>query len=281
MTLREEVTLPPAAAPPAPHRQPNRERDPRAAELLRGHLEKRRRGCELVGRAPGRLDLVARVPGARPVARALGHTDTVRADAGEWSRDPWSGHLVDGEISARVPLDMKSQVAAAAVAVGSLVPRGLPSRRRPRPDADGRRGGERRLRPVVARRREHPELVRADYSLDEGAGGPMRLRRAGVLPLRRRREDERPVPHPRARTQRPCLDAVDRGQRARQGGPLSWRLSGLRAAAVAYPGGAGGSSSSCSARCLPRGRARARARGGSARRRARRAHPLAPRFRRR
>ncbi len=169
MTLREEVTLLlqqlvrlDTVNPPG--------NETRAAELLRGYLERSGVRCELVGRAPERLNLVARVPGGDgPSLALLGHTDTVRADAGEWSRDPWSGDLVDGEIWGRGSLDMKSQVAAAAVAVGSLVREGF----RPAGDlvltltADEEVNDDFGLSWLV---REHPELVRADYSLNEGAG---------------------------------------------------------------------------------------------------------------
>ena len=46
-------------------------------------------------------------------------TDTVLADPEEWTRDPWSGDLVDGEVWGRGALDMKGQVAASAVAFAS------------------------------------------------------------------------------------------------------------------------------------------------------------------
>ena len=46
--------------------------------------------------------------------------------------------------------------------------------------------------------REHPELVRVDYAINEGGGERVELGRLAVLPLRRRREDERGV-HARVR----------------------------------------------------------------------------------
>jgi len=92
-----------------------------AAELLRDYLGRSGIPCELVGRSPDRLNLVARLPGGDgPSLALLAHTDTVRADPEEWARDPWSGDLVDGEIWGRGALDMKSQVAASAVAFASL-----------------------------------------------------------------------------------------------------------------------------------------------------------------
>ncbi|MGZ8688682.1 MAG: M20/M25/M40 family metallo-hydrolase, partial [Gaiellaceae bacterium] len=86
-----------------------------------------------------------------------------------WSRDPWSGDLVDGEIWGRGALDMKSQAVASAVAFASLAREGF----RPSGDvilaltADEEVNEDYGLAWLV---REHPELVRADYSLNEGGG---------------------------------------------------------------------------------------------------------------
>jgi acetylornithine deacetylase/succinyl-diaminopimelate desuccinylase-like protein len=141
-----------------------------AAELLRDYLARSGIPCELVGRSPERLNLVARLPGGDgPSLALLAHTDTVRADAEEWARDPWSGDLVDGQIWGRGALDMKNQVAASAVAFASLWRDGL----RPAGDvilaltADEEVNDGYGLSWLV---QAHPDLVRADYSLNEGAG---------------------------------------------------------------------------------------------------------------
>ena len=80
----------------------------------------------LVGRTPERPNLVARLRGAAegPVLGLLSHVDTVLADPGEWSRDPWSGDLVDGEVWGRGAQDMKSQTAAEAAAALDLAASG-------------------------------------------------------------------------------------------------------------------------------------------------------------
>ena len=235
-----------------------------AAELLRDYLERSGIPCELVGRSPERLNLVARLPGGDgPSLALLAHTDTVRADPEEWSRDPWSGDLVDGEIWGRGALDMKDQVAASAVAFASLWREGF----RPAGDlilaltADEEVNDDFGLSWLV---REHPELVRADYSLNEGGGERCVFGGNVVLPLRRRREDERAVPGARARPQRPRVGAGDRRQRARQGGadhrgarPLTRRRR------RSFPRWSG-SSRSCSARCR-RSRSRSSGRARSTR----------------
>ncbi len=67
----------------------------------------------------GRPNLVARIPGSDPDAPSLcymGHVDVVPADPSGWSRDPFGGELVDGEIWGRGAIDMLGQVAASTIA---------------------------------------------------------------------------------------------------------------------------------------------------------------------
>jgi acetylornithine deacetylase/succinyl-diaminopimelate desuccinylase-like protein len=143
----------------------------RAAGLLRAYLEENGVECELYAKVPERANLVARIPGTGdgPRLALLSHTDTVLADPAEWQVDPWSGELRDGEIWGRGALDMKGQVAASAVALASLAREGF----RPAGDlifiaaADEEVGVDFGLAWLC---REHPEAVRADYSLNEGAG---------------------------------------------------------------------------------------------------------------
>jgi acetylornithine deacetylase/succinyl-diaminopimelate desuccinylase-like protein len=142
----------------------------RAAELLRAYLEENGVACELYAKVPERANLVARIPGGDgPRLALLSHTDTVLADPDEWQVDPWSGELRDGEIWGRGALDMKGQVAASAVAMASLAREGF----KPGGDlifvaaADEEVGVDFGLSWLC---KEHPEAVRAEYSLNEGAG---------------------------------------------------------------------------------------------------------------
>ena len=142
-----------------------------AAELLRGYLESNGVQCELYARVPERANLVARIPGSGegPRLLMLSHTDTVLADPAEWLVDPWSGELRDGEIWGRGALDMKGEVAASAVAIASLAREGF----RPAGDliflaaADEEVGDGFGLQWLVD---AHPDAVRAEYSVNEGAG---------------------------------------------------------------------------------------------------------------
>jgi acetylornithine deacetylase/succinyl-diaminopimelate desuccinylase-like protein len=169
VTLREEVTgLLQALVRLDTVNPPGNET--RAAELLRDHLARSGVEAVLLGRDPERMNLVARLPGGDgPTLAFIGHTDTVVADPAEWRRDPWSGDLVDGEVWGRGALDMKGQVAASAVAFASLAREGF----RPAGDlvlvaaADEEVGKTYGLEWLV---HEHPDAVRADFSLNEGGG---------------------------------------------------------------------------------------------------------------
>lgn len=144
-----------------------------AAELLRDYLEPFGVRCELYARSPDRANLVAHIPGSGegPRLLLLSHTDTVLADPAEWTVDPWSGELRDGQVWGRGALDMKGQVAASAVAIASLAREGF----EPRGDlifaatADEEVGDD----PDFGLSwlcREHPEAVRAEFAVNEGAG---------------------------------------------------------------------------------------------------------------
>ncbi len=142
-----------------------------AAELLREYLQENGVEVELYAKAPNRANLVARIPGngTGPRLAFLSHTDTVHADPGEWALDPWSGEVRDGEVWGRGALDMKGQVAGSAVAIASLAREGF----EPNGDlifvaaADEEVGVDFGCSWLC---REHPDAVRAEYVLNEGAG---------------------------------------------------------------------------------------------------------------
>ncbi len=69
---------------------------------------------ELVESAPGRANVIARIPGADPARGALlvhGHLDVVPADPAEWQVPPFSGEIRDGYLWGRGAIDMKDTVA--------------------------------------------------------------------------------------------------------------------------------------------------------------------------
>ena len=152
-----------------------------AAELLRDYLEAAGIECELIAKVPERANLVARIPGGDgPSLLFLGHTDVVLADPAEWSVPPFSGELKDGMVWGRGALDMKSEVAANAVAMASLARVGF----KPSGDlifaatADEEAGYGFGLEWLCE---AHPDAVRCDFAINEGGGDRVEL------------EDGRPV----------------------------------------------------------------------------------------
>jgi acetylornithine deacetylase/succinyl-diaminopimelate desuccinylase-like protein len=147
-----------------------------AAELLRDYLEAAGVECNLYARVPERANLVARIRGrgAGPSLAMLSHTDVVLAVAEEWERDPFGGELVGEDVWGRGALDMKGEVAASAVALATLAREGW------RGDgdlifvaaADEEVGAGFGLEWLV---QAHPDAVRADFSVNEGAGDRVEL----------------------------------------------------------------------------------------------------------
>src|SRR5918994_250140 len=148
----------------------------KAQDLLHELLTDAGFECELAAREPERPNLVARLRGSSPgpVLCLLSHVDTVPADPSDWSADPWSGELRDGEIWGRGALDMKGQVAGSAVAIASLAREGF----QPNGDlifvaaADEEVGVDHGCSWLC---REHPQAVEAEYVLNEGAGDRVEL----------------------------------------------------------------------------------------------------------
>ena len=141
-------------------------------EYLSEYLTEAGFECELIGAEDDRPNLIATLRGEAdgPVLGYLSHVDTVLASPEDWSRDPWSGELHDGHVWGRGALDMKSQTAAEVVAGAALAHEGWRPAR-----------GELKIMSVVDEEvggllgaqwltQEHPDRVRCDYLLNEGAG---------------------------------------------------------------------------------------------------------------
>ena len=144
-----------------------------AQEHLARHLTEAGFECELLGAAPDRPNLVARLRGEHdgPTLCYLGHVDTVLADPADWTHDPWSGDVAGGYLWGRGALDMKSQVAAEIAAAASLARSGWrPARGELLIVAvvDEETGGALGAEWIT---QTHPERVRCDMLVNEGAGG--------------------------------------------------------------------------------------------------------------
>ena len=132
--------------------------------------------CELLWAVDGRPNLIARMRADSdgPTLCLLGHVDTVLADPSQWTVDPWAGELRDGCVWGRGAIDMKSQVAAEAAAAIALAEEGW------RPQAgelllvftcDEETGAVQGAQWLCT---EHPDKVRADFVVNEGAGQVLR-----------------------------------------------------------------------------------------------------------
>ena len=143
-----------------------------ALEFLKGMLDEAGWNTELLAKVPERPNLVARLKGAAPgpTLGLISHVDTVPAKPEEWSRDPWSGDLVDGYIWGRGALDMKDQVASETAACLALAGSGW---RPARGDlllvvaADEETGAHFGAQWLCT---EQADKVRCDWVVNEGAG---------------------------------------------------------------------------------------------------------------
>jgi acetylornithine deacetylase/succinyl-diaminopimelate desuccinylase-like protein len=159
----------------------------RTSDLLRGYLEGSGLDIEVYepAGAPGRTSLVARVEGSDPRAPTLclmGHTDVVPVTRENWTRDPFGGELVNGEVWGRGAVDMLNLTASQAVALRALARR--PGGWRPRGTlvylacADEEAGGTLGAGHVCAR---HWDSLRASYLLTENGGTVSRGANHGEL----------------------------------------------------------------------------------------------------
>jgi acetylornithine deacetylase/succinyl-diaminopimelate desuccinylase-like protein len=156
-----------------------------AIDYLDGYLAAAGLQTEQLAANPERPNLVATLTGQAegPTMVYLGHVDTVLANAEDWQQDPWSGALSDGFLWGRGAIDMKSQVAAEAVAIATLARSGWrPARGTIKliSVSDEETGGNEGARWLTEK---HPEKVRCDLLFNEGAGSAFELdgrRRYGV-----------------------------------------------------------------------------------------------------
>ena len=144
----------------------------RNADTLQSYLEGA--GLDVQRFAPhgDRTSLVARIEGSDPQAPKLclmGHTDVVPVSPTGWSRDPFSGAVIDGEIWGRGSIDMLNITASMAVAFKELTRTGF----RPKGDiiyfgvADEEAGGVFGAKWMVD---NHWDAIACDYVLTEMGG---------------------------------------------------------------------------------------------------------------
>ena len=188
----------------------------RNADLLQTYLEGAGLDVQRFDSRPGRTSIVARIEGSDPDAPTLclmGHTDVVPVNPDGWSRDPFGGELVDGEVWGRGAIDMLNITSSMAVAFRQLASEGF----RPKGTliyfgvADEEAGGHWGAEYMID---DHWDAVGADYVLTESRRlVDDRPRRHPPRHGEHRREGHRVAPAAGARHARPRLDAVRRRQR--------------------------------------------------------------------
>ncbi|HZE49803.1 MAG TPA: M20/M25/M40 family metallo-hydrolase, partial [Jatrophihabitantaceae bacterium] len=126
----------------------------------------------LLESAPGRANVVARIPGREdgPALLVHGHLDVVPAVAADWTVPPFAGEIRDGFLYGRGTLDMKAACATTLAVVRSFARTG----RQPRRDvvlaflADEEDTGDYGSRWLVT---EHPELFAGVTEAVSESGG--------------------------------------------------------------------------------------------------------------
>ncbi len=148
-----------------------------AAEYLQKYLAREGIESEILEKAPGRSNVLARLEGSRPgpTLMLLSHTDVVPAtNPDSWRYPPFSGEIAEGFVWGRGALDMKSMTAIEAVVftlfkrleldfAGELIYLAV---------ADEEMGGTYGAKFLAE---EHADRIKADYVLNEGGGMPLQL----------------------------------------------------------------------------------------------------------
>ena len=146
----------------------------RNADLLQTYLEGAGLEVQRFTARADRTSIVARIEGTDPEAPKLclmGHTDVVPVSPDGWSRDPFGGDLVDGEVWGRGAIDMLNLTSSMAVGFKELARRGF----RPKGDliyfgvADEEAGGVWGAKWMVD---NHWDAIACDYALTEMGGWP-------------------------------------------------------------------------------------------------------------
>jgi acetylornithine deacetylase/succinyl-diaminopimelate desuccinylase-like protein len=144
----------------------------RNADVLQHFLEGAGLDTQRFESRPRRASLVARIEGSDPTAPSLclmGHTDVVPVSADGWSRDPFGGDVIDGEVWGRGAIDMLNLTSSMAVAFRHLARSGF----RPKGDliffgvADEEAGGVWGAEWMFE---HHPDAIDADYVVTELGG---------------------------------------------------------------------------------------------------------------
>lgn len=155
-----------------------------AAELLGRVLEKEGIEHRILEREPGRASLVARLRGSGKQGPLLlnGHLDVVPADRERWEHDPFAAVEEGGFIWGRGAIDMKNMVTMSLMSLlllkrqGTALDRDIIFAAVADEEAGSRNGS-------LFLVEEHPELVRAEYVLNEVGGHTLHMGATRFYPI--------------------------------------------------------------------------------------------------
>ncbi len=154
---------------------PGRERP--AAEYLAGVLQQAGLEPLVLEAAPMRANLVARLRGTGEEAPLIlmSHLDVVPAESDMWAHPPFSAAVADGYIWGRGTVDTKNLTAIELVVLLLLQRHGVPLKRDVilLASADEEEHGACGVAWLAV---NHPDLIRAEYAINEGGGNSLELR---------------------------------------------------------------------------------------------------------
>ena len=148
-----------------------------AAEYLAGVLQREGLEALILESAPQRANLVVRLRGSgqEPPLMLLSHLDVVPAEAEMWRYPPFAAEVAEGYIWGRGAVDTKNLTAIELMILLTLKREQVPLRR----DilmvacADEEEHGGQGLAWLAV---NHPDLLRAEYAINEGGGVSLELR---------------------------------------------------------------------------------------------------------
>ncbi len=156
----------------------------RAAEFLKDLFEAEGIAGEIVGPSEDRGTFIARLKGdgSAPPLLLMSHTDVVAVEPEKWTHEPFSADIADGFMYGRGALDMKQMVGMEALSMLLLKRSGVPLKRDViyMAAADEECGGLAGAEWVVEHR---PELIQAEYALNEGGGSGLEINGRRYYPV--------------------------------------------------------------------------------------------------
>ena len=204
----------------------------KACEFLSDLLAKEGIEGETIESAPGRGNYFATVKGSGGGQSMIymAHTDVVPVETeSEWICPPFSADIIGTRLYGRGSSDCKALLTCQTMAMIIMKRAGVELRGDltlaacADEEAGGRFG-------VGWLAENHPDRLRADYCINEGGGDVVQRKGRGAgVPVRDRGEGEAGGAHHGERSAVPCLDSVERGERADEVGAGAEQAGGIRA----------------------------------------------------